>query len=261
MSDINLIGQITARTGHYRYLIVAGFGIWSVAQGLESTIDEYSSVGKICGLLLMGGVASGFTFQTCVITVLENITRVLTALSSSLLAAQAAVPRHEMAVVTGVRNFVRLFGSTIALAICASIINNELRSAIAPLGLSSDIISVLQNDPTSINDPAQLNLTSHQKAVIVAGYTKGFHSVFYLTTACCVIAFLSALLLIDQLELNRADDQDLKRQTKEAMLQKKLAKQREKDLEAGIVDSPEKESGDVADMNNLHYSNEAHEDS
>ena len=69
MSDINLIGQITARTGHYRYLIVAGFGTWSVAQGLESTIDEYSSVGKICGLLLMGGVASGFTFQTCVITV------------------------------------------------------------------------------------------------------------------------------------------------------------------------------------------------
>lgn len=190
------------------------------------------------------------------------IAHLLTTLLSSLLAAQAAVPRHEMAVVTGVRNFVRLFGSTIALAICASIVNNQLRSAIAPLGLSSDIISVLQNDPTSINDPTRLNLTTEQKAAIIAGYTKGFHSVFYLTTASCLIAFLSALFLIDQLELNRADDQDLKRQTKEAMMQKKLAKQREADLEAGIVaPEQEKEGDDIADANSKPRPNDAHDNS
>lgn len=157
-----------------------------------------------------------------------------------------------MAVVTGVRNFVRLFGSTIALAICASIVNNQLRAAIGPLGLSFDIISALENDPTIINDPTRLSLTPHQKAVIIAGYTKGFHSVFYLTCACCIIAFLSAVFLIDQLELNRADDQDLKRQTKEAMLKKKLAKQAEKDLEAGISEPPEKGSHDDLDATKHH---------
>lgn len=40
---------------------------------------------------------------------------------SSLLAAQAAVPRHEVAVVTGVRNFVRLLGATLVLAVAGII--------------------------------------------------------------------------------------------------------------------------------------------
>ncbi len=150
----------------------------------------------------------------------------------SLLAAQAAVPRHEMAVVTGVRNFVRLFGSTIALAICASIVNNTLRSSIQPLGFSSAQISALLNNPTIINDPTKFSLSADEKAVIIAGYTKGFHSVFYLTVACTVIAFIASVFMIEQLELNRADDKELKRQTKEALMRKKMAKRGEKDVEA-----------------------------
>lgn len=154
--------------------------------------------------------------------------------SSSLLAAQAAVPRHEMAVVTGVRNFVRIFGSTIALAICASLVNNTLRTAIRPLGLSSAQIEALVDDPTIINRPAQLSLDAHAKAVVIAGYTKGFRSVFYLTVACILVAFLASVLLVEQHELNRDDDQELKRQAKEGLERKKMGKKGEKDLEAGV---------------------------
>ena len=157
-----------------------------------------------------------------------------------------------MAVVTGVRNFIRLFGSTISLAICATIVNNELRHAIRPLGLSQDIIHLLENDPTIINDPTRLALTPHQKAVIIQGYTKGFHSVFYLTAACCSVAFLSALFLIEQLELNRADDKDLKMQAKEELRRKKQAKHGEKDLEVGTSDLPEKVAEDSKDDDAMH---------
>ena len=118
--------------------------------------------------------------------------------SSSLLAAQAAVPRHEMAVVTGVRNFIRLFGSTIALAICASLVNNKLRTAVVQLGLSPEQIETLVDDPTVINRPAELSLDAHAKAVVIKAYTDGFHSVFYLTLACTGIAFLASVFLIQQ---------------------------------------------------------------
>lgn len=47
-------------------MIAGGFGVWSAAQGLQSTIDTHSTTGKIVGSLLMAGIASGFTFQTCV---------------------------------------------------------------------------------------------------------------------------------------------------------------------------------------------------
>ena len=57
-------GQITARTGHYRYLVLAGYSLWTVAQGLQCTIHQSSSEGKIIGSLFMAGIASGMTFQT-----------------------------------------------------------------------------------------------------------------------------------------------------------------------------------------------------
>lgn len=137
-----------------------------------------------------------------------------------------------MAVVTGVRNFVRLFGSTIALAICASLVNNTLRTAIRPLGLSADQIAALLNDPTIVKDPSALALDAHGRAVVIAGYTKGFHSVFYLTVACTGVAFLASVFMIEQHELNRADDQELKKQAKEELMRRKLEK-KEKDLEGG----------------------------
>lgn len=143
-----------------------------------------------------------------------------------------------MAVVTGVRNFVRLFGSTIALAICASLVNNTLRSAIAPLGLSAAQVEALVDDPTIINRPAQLALDAHSKAVVIAGYTKGFHSVFYLTIACTGIAFLASVFFIEQHELNRADDQELKRQAKEHLQRKKMGRKGEKDVEAATPSTP-----------------------
>ncbi|KAI0087353.1 MFS general substrate transporter [Irpex rosettiformis] len=210
-------GQYTSRTGKYRYPIILGFALWSVAQGLDTTINEHTPTARIIGFLLLAGCASGFTFQ------------------SSLLAAQAAVPRREMAVVTGVRNFVRLFGSTIALAICASIVNNTLRAEIRSLALSEDQINALVDDPTIINDSSKIDLSEEAKHVVITGYSKGFRSVFFLTLACTLIAFLSAIFCVEQHELIRADDMELKRQGKEFIKQRKL-KGAEKDLEARDVE-------------------------
>lgn len=140
-----------------------------------------------------------------------------------------------MAVVTGVRNFVRLLGSTIALAICASIVNNTLRTEIRGLGLTEDQISALVDDPTIINDPSKIDMSEEAKRVVIAGYTKGFRAVFFMTLACTLVAFLSALFFVQQHELNREDDLELKRKGKEFIKQRK-SKGAAKDLEAGDGD-------------------------
>jgi fucose permease len=91
-------GWITTKTGHYKSQIVLGFGLWAIAQGLLCTIGVHTSTNRLIGVMIMGGVGAGFTFQTM------------------LLASQAAIPRHEQAVVSGVRSFVRAGGTTLALA-------------------------------------------------------------------------------------------------------------------------------------------------
>jgi hypothetical protein len=177
-----------------------------------------------------------------------------------LLAAQAAVPRHEMAVVTGVRNFVRLWGSTLALAIAGkepiavyyvvftyvilgSIVNNILRSTLRDLALPADQVSTLLDDPTAINsDVLRSVLTETQRITIIDGYTRGFHAVFYMTVACQLIAFLSAVFLIGQHELMRADDKEIKARSKEMLRARKAARRAEKDTDVEAA-TPSNEKG------------------
>lgn len=101
---------------------------------------------------------------------------------SEIVAAQAAVPRHEMAVVTGLRNFVRLLGSTIALAVNGAAINNALRSGVSSLGMTAAAVEQLLQEPTIINQPEfRAGLTDEQRHGILNAYLKGFKVVFLLT--------------------------------------------------------------------------------
>lgn len=134
-----------------------------------------------------------------------------------------------MAVVTGVSGFVRVLGSTIFLAICASLVNNTLRNAVKPLGLSPAQVDAIVDDPTIINHLSTLNLDDVSKAVVVAGYAQGFKRVFYLTVASMGVAFFSCLFFVEQHALAREDDEELKRQAKEEFRRKKMGEKDGKD--------------------------------
>jgi hypothetical protein len=141
-----------------------------------------------------------------------------------------------MAVVTGVRNFVRLFGSTLALAIAGALANNALRAAIRPLNLPAAVEEALLNDPTSLNGALGATLTPAQRAAVVDGYARGFRHVFIMTVACQVIAALSAFFLIGVHNLTRADDKALKEQGRamvQARAEAKKARKGPGDVEAG----------------------------
>lgn len=147
----------------------------------------------------------------------------------SLLAVQAAVARQDMAVVTAVTGFIRILGSTIFLAICASLVNNTLRGALKPLGLTLVQVDAIVDDPTVINHLSTLNLDEASRAAVVAGYAQGFKRVFYLTVASMGVAFFACLFLVEQHALSREDDDELKRQAKEEFQRKKMSEKEGKD--------------------------------
>ncbi|KAH8831209.1 MFS general substrate transporter [Flagelloscypha sp. PMI_526] len=193
---MNVLWLMQSRPNHHKD--------WQI-QRLLSTVDQHSSNGEIIGFLFMGAVGAGGTFQTTVV------------------AAQAAVPRSEMAVVTGVRNFLRIWGSAIALAVCAALVNNSLRSGLTILGFGESQISKILDDPTIINDAAS-GFTDSQRQMIIDSYTAGFRRIFYMTSACVVLAFFASLFLIKQHELERADDSEIKNNVKETSRIKKEEK-------------------------------------
>lgn len=186
-----LSGLIVHWTGRYRESIIFGWVAWAVGLGMYSTLDtEHFDVGKAIGYGLLTGFGVGQTLQP------------------SLIAIQAGVPRQDMAVVTCTRNFVRNLGSTLGLAISATLVNSSLRSALSGIGVQS--AEFIDDPATALDRVSDSSQRSMIEKVTVEAYAVGFRRMFYLNAALAGLACILAIWLIPQIGLDRPDDDALR---------------------------------------------------
>ncbi|KAH9944596.1 MFS general substrate transporter [Amylocystis lapponica] len=190
-------GQIVSRTGRYRNIIHTGFTVLAVGCGCLSTVSARTPKGLLVFFMLLEGIGAGQTLQTTTV------------------AAQASVSRRDMSVVTAVRNFIRLLGGTLALALGATIINNSMRSAMAALALPPATIRAVLADPTLLSAPAAVGVTRVQAARVLTGYTRGFRAVFVVNASLSAGATLASVCLIRHKDLERGDEGRLREAAKE----------------------------------------------
>ncbi|GAA5918979.1 hypothetical protein JCM1841_002670 [Sporobolomyces salmonicolor] len=222
-------GQLIARTGQYKPSICVGYAIWTIGLGLLSTIDQHTSDARLIGFLIINATGQGQTLQ------------------SSMVAAQAAVARSEMSVVTSTRNFCRSLGGTIFLVIASAILNNTLRSNLNRLGFASSIIDSLIDDPTGIwrvtadNGSMLFDLSATQKSQIIEAYVKGFHTLFRVFVGLIGCNCITATLLIERHSLDRKDEDALKQRGKDWVEKQKAKKKGAK----GAKEAGDAEKGEV----------------
>ncbi|OAA65648.1 efflux pump antibiotic resistance protein [Niveomyces insectorum RCEF 264] len=167
-------GVLVSKTGKYVLPMVVGYFAWTVGCGLLSLVSPTISDGHMIGFQLLCGIGAGSTFMT------------------GIIAMQASLPRNQMSVATGARNFLRLLGGTIGLAVAAAILNNSIKNELSAV-LPESALNVVISDPTQIRSPS-LGLTpSEQTAALLA----------YITTFC-----------VNQKTLKREDDERLKAEAK-----------------------------------------------
>lgn len=194
---------MVSRTGRYRNIIHTGFSVWAIGCGCLSTVTSSTPKGLLVFFMLLSGLGAGQTLQTTTV------------------AAQASVSRKDMSVVTAVRNFVRLLGGTLSLALGATIINNSLRASMTSIGLRASTIKTIVDDPTllgarlsstnsSSNPLAALGVTPAMAAHILDGYTHGFRTVFILNACLAAVATIASVLMIRHKELSRDDEDRLR---------------------------------------------------
>ncbi|CUA73715.1 putative transporter C3H1,06c [Schizosaccharomyces pombe 972h-] [Rhizoctonia solani] len=118
----SLCGQVLVRTRSPKPLIIAGFSLWCIGAGLQSTF----------------GMETRGTLQT------------------TLVAAQASVGKEHRAVVTGARNFFRTLGGAIGLVVCTTAKNIELKEQLGKIsGLTPELISkIIKSGPQLTTDPS-----------------------------------------------------------------------------------------------------------
>ncbi|KAE9398873.1 MFS general substrate transporter [Gymnopus androsaceus JB14] len=189
--DSYMYGICVSRTGKYRFIIYSGFALFSIACGCISIFTAQTSRTVMVVLMLLAGLGGGVTSQTTTV------------------AAQASVARRDMAVVSAVRNFLRMLGGALALPASAALLNNAMRKSMEALSLSSSTIASLLGNWHFC--------TSKQATSSVMATTKGFKDVFYLNASLTTLAFVAAVVLIKHKELLRGDEGKLKMEAKEAL--------------------------------------------
>lgn len=51
----------------HQYILYIGYGAWTIALGLFSTLDSNTSIAKLCGYQVLAGFGGGQTFQTLLV--------------------------------------------------------------------------------------------------------------------------------------------------------------------------------------------------
>ncbi|KAJ3559783.1 hypothetical protein NP233_g11177 [Leucocoprinus birnbaumii] len=202
-------GVIVTKTGRYRALIYSGFATWSLACGLISTIKPHTHQSVMVIFMLVASLGSGQVRLSLLL--LRRAFIQSQTFQTTTVAAQASVSRQDMSVVTAFRNFVRMLGAVLALAIDAALINNTLRSSMQALSLSEDVIKSVIDNPVLLSTPDSISLSTEQATLILEqGYTQGFRRVFILNAVLTALATVTSMWLIKHKNLMRGDEERLR---------------------------------------------------
>ncbi|KAJ7235145.1 major facilitator superfamily domain-containing protein [Mycena haematopus] len=186
-------------------IINLGFAVWSIACGCISTIRPGSPKAILVVFMMLAGIGAGQTMQTTTVAV------------------QASVSRRDMSVVTAFRNFIRLLGGTLSLAVASTLLNNKLRTAMTDIGLSSSLINQIIDDPALLHTPATVGISQNTATdLLYHGYTKGFSSLFIMNAALTVFATLVSVVMIKHKELSRGEDEALRQKALKEELDRKM---------------------------------------
>jgi len=233
-----IAGQIISRTGRYRTVIHVGFSVWAVGCGCISTVKPTTPKGLLVFYMLMAGFGGGQTLQTTTV------------------AAQASVSRRDMSVVTAVRNFVRLLGGTLSLALCSTIINNALRHSMKELDFSAFAISEIVDNPVVIVnllngqalDNSTIGITPDTARHILNGYNDGFRTVFIMNATLAAVATIVSIVMIRHKNLTRDDEEELKAKAEKEDKEKEEQLSIPQDIEMAVLGTSEKKAATDSDI-------------
>ncbi|KAI1317236.1 hypothetical protein EDD11_008829 [Mortierella claussenii] len=168
-------GAVMAKVRDYRIFIWMGTAMLSIGIGLCILFDADSGMGQQIGFLLISGMGVGLIFQTC------------------MLAAQAAVEKEDMAVVTALCGFFNSIGGGIGIAMCSALFNNRLVTSFSKFPV--DVLAVLAQYNIAESITAVQDLPGPVKTLVIEAYVGTFQYIFKCLTPIACAAFLLSLFI------------------------------------------------------------------
>lgn len=175
-------GQIISRTGHYIHVVVAGYSLWCLSNGLLVIWDHRLNDGVNIVVLLLMGTGVGFTFQP------------------TMVACQAQSKKSDRAVVISTRNVLRSFGGAVGTAIAATIVSNTLLNQIAQErkshALPAEYLDYLESHIYSTINTSPLS--KDQVYIVIRMYEKALRNFYYLLIPLIGVCLISSFFVKDR---------------------------------------------------------------
>ncbi|EMG49300.1 CEX1 Citrate exporter 1 [Candida maltosa Xu316] len=175
-------GQIISRTGHYFYVVQAGYILWLLGCCLLVLWKESLPDGVCILILLIMGMGVGASFQP------------------SMVAIQANCKKSERAVAISTRNVLRSLGGSVGIAVGSTIVSNSVLNELNNLdkdttSLTDSIVGYIQNhiyQKIDVHD-----LTAGQISEVRGIYTTALRNFFYFLIPLMAICVVTACFVKD----------------------------------------------------------------
>jgi hypothetical protein len=164
-----------AKVGDYRYFVWMGTILMSVGCGLCILFDAKSGMGAQIGYLLIVGMGIGLILQTC------------------MLAAQAAVEKEDMAIVTALCGFMNSIGGGIGIAMCTALFNNHIKALFEKFPM--EVLYVIGEYHIEEKITNVQLLPEEVKVLVIGAYVDTFQYVFKCITPIACAAFVMSLFI------------------------------------------------------------------
>ncbi|EAZ64011.1 suppressor of gal11 null [Scheffersomyces stipitis CBS 6054] len=176
-------GTLISYFGHYKNIILMGYGLWTVSCGLLYIFNTQTNWGVIVVILLVMGVGVGWTFQP------------------TMVAAQSQAKKSDRAIVISARNVLRSFGGSVGISIASMIVSNSLlreirRESKNEGSILDGYLDYLKDHIYSRVDTSKLNHA--QQVVVREMYMKAIKNYFYICLPLIAVCFISTIFVVDR---------------------------------------------------------------
>jgi MFS family permease len=169
-----VVGQLIARTGRYKYFMVAGGALLTTGLLLMSTIDYRTSFVIVGIFLAVLGIGVGMLMQNLV------------------LAVQNTLDVHEIGAGTATVAFFRTLGGTIGVSVLGAVLTTKVTSSLTAglekLGVSSDLAG-------GGTLPQVNTLPGPVRTVVERAYGDGVAEIFLVAAPLALVTVIACLLL------------------------------------------------------------------
>ncbi|KAH8719808.1 Efflux pump roqT [Beauveria bassiana] len=170
-------GAMVSRFGTYNYVIVPCMVLFSVGAGLITTFDVHTPLREWFGYQVLAGLGVGAGFQIAAVVV------------------QTVLPQEWIPVGTACVQFFQSLGGSIFIAVAQTVFQNGLLEGIESANLGIDSRIFINSGVSQARNILQQLHREDALPLVLDAYMKGLRNTYYISMACAICAFLSALAL------------------------------------------------------------------